>query len=52
MNNLKNMKNIHGGVLLLVILLKEILLHGSFEGFSNSTNDTKSQKACQMAFEE
>ena len=43
--NLKNMKNTHGGVLLLVkleaTLLKVTLLHGCFSRFLNCTNGTK-----------
>ena len=41
--NLKNVKNTHGGVLLLVKLqasLKVTLLHGCFSRFLNCTNDT------------
>ena len=42
----KNMKNTHGGMLLLVklkpaALLKVALLHGSFHDFLNCTNGTK-----------
>ena len=49
--NLKNMKNTHGGVLLLVkvlaksaTLLKVTLLHGYFSHFLNCTSVTKSPK--------
>ena len=48
--NLKNVKNTHGGVLLLVklqALLKVTLLHGSFSRFLNCTNGTKSHKTSQ-----
>ena len=48
--NLKNMKNTHGGVLILVKLLVKnthagvliLLLHGCFSGFLNCANGTKS----------
>ena len=43
--NLKNVKNIHGGVLLLVTWLKLTLLHGCFSHFLNCTNGTKLRKA-------
>ena len=48
--NLKNVKYVHEGVLLLVILqtatlLKVTLLHGWFSRFLNCTNGTKSCKA-------
>ena len=51
--NFKNVKNTHGGVLLLVklqpkkraTLLKVTLLHGCFSRFLNCTNDTKSCNA-------
>ena len=48
--NLKNVKNIHEGVLLLkpVTLLKVTLLHGCFSRFQNCTNCTKSSKASHM----
>ena len=36
-NNLKNVKNTHGGVLL-ATLLKVTLLHGCFSRFPNCTN--------------
>ena len=48
MYNLKNVRNTHGGVLLLIklqakpaTLLKAILLHGCFSRFLNCTNCTK-----------
>ena len=41
--NLKNVKNTHGGVLLLV--LKVTLLHGCFSRFLNCTKGTKSRNA-------
>ena len=51
--NLKNVKNTHGGVLILVKLqalsLKRTLLHGCFSRFLNSTNGTKSRKASHMS---
>ena len=49
--NLKNVKNTHGGVLILVKLqasslqLKLILLHRCFLRFLNCTNGTKSRNA-------
>ena len=48
--NLKNIKNNHGGVFLLVklqlvTLLKAVLLHGCFSRFLNCANGTKSCKA-------
>ena len=43
---LKNMKNTHGEVLLLV--LKVTLLHRCFSRFLNCTNATKSRKASQI----
>ena len=52
--NLKNVKNTHGGVLLLVklqalaTLLKVTLLHGCFSCFLNCTNGTKSLNPSQM----
>ena len=48
--NLKNVKNTHGGVLLLVKLqaLKVTLFHGCFSGFLNYKNDTKSRKASHI----
>ena len=51
--NLKNVKNTHGGVLLLVkpaTLLKVTLLHGCFLRFLNCTNGTKSRNASQCFF--
>ena len=48
--NLKNVKNTHGGVLILVKLqaLKLALLHGYFSHFLNCANGTKSCNASQM----
>ena len=46
--NLKNVKNTHEGVLLLV--LKVTLLHGCFSRFLNCTNGTKSRKASHMIY--
>ena len=52
--NLKNVKNTHEGVLLLIKLqakrlqLKVTLLHGCFSHFLNCTNDTKSRKTAHM----
>ena len=47
--NLKNVKNIHGGVLLLVAtLLKVTLLHGCFSRFLNCTDGTKSRKTSHI----
>ena len=46
--NLKNVKNTHGGVLLLVklqALLKVTLLHGCFSCFLNCAHGTKSRNA-------
>ena len=43
--NLKNVKNTHGGVLLLVALL-----HGCFLRFLNCTNVTKSRNTSQITF--
>ena len=51
LHNLKNMKDTHGGVLLLVkpaTLLKITLLHGCFSRFLNSTNGTKLGKASHL----
>ena len=50
--NLKNVKNTHGGVLLLVpvTLLKVTLHHGCFSRFLNCTNGTKSRNASRMVF--
>ena len=49
-HNLKNVKNIHGGVLLLlkVALLKVTLFHGCFSRFLNCAHSTKSSKAPQI----
>ena len=48
--NLKNVKNTHGGVLLLVKLqaLKVTLLHGCFSCSLNCTYGTKSRKASHI----
>ena len=53
--NLKNVKNTHRGVLLLVklqakflTLLKLKLLHGCFSRFLNWANGTKSRKASHL----
>ena len=48
--NLKNVKNTHGGISLLVKLqaLAVIALHGCFSRFLNCTNRTKSGKASQI----
>ena len=47
-NNLKNVKNSHGGALLLVKLLASgTLLHGYLLRFLNCTNDTNLRKASQ-----
>ena len=43
--NLGNVKNTHGGVLLLVKLKTEALPHGCFSRFLNCANGTKSRKA-------
>ena len=52
--SLENVKNTHGGVLILVklqaTLLKLTLLHGCFSGFLNCINDTKSRNALHMGF--
>ena len=51
MYNFKNVKNTHGGVLLLVklqALLKVALLHRCFPRFLNCANGTKSRKVSQM----
>ena len=47
LHKLKNVKNIHGGVLLLV---KVTLLHGCFSGFLNCTNGTKSRKTSLFTY--
>ena len=44
--NLRNTKNTHGGVLLL--LLKVTMHHGYFSRFLNCTNSTKSRKASHI----
>ena len=44
--NSKNVKNIHGGVLILV--LKLTLLHGCFSRFLNCTNGTKLRNASHI----
>ena len=51
--NFKNVKNTHGGVLILVklkpaTLLKLILFHGCFSRFLNATNGTKSRNASHI----
>ena len=49
--NFKNVKNTHGGVLLLVklqALLKVALLHGCFARFLNCANGTKSRKTSHI----
>ena len=43
LDNLKNLKNTHGGMLQSV-KLKVTLFHGCFSRFLNCTNGTKSQK--------
>ena len=43
--NLKNVKSTHGGVLILVKLLKLTLLHGYFSRFLSCTNGKKSRNA-------
>ena len=52
LSNLKNLKNIHEEVLILIslpaTLLKLTLLHGCFSRFLNWTNGTKSRNAPQM----
>ena len=53
----RNVKNSHGGVLLLVkllakkpaTLLKVTFLHGCFSYFLNCTNGTKSRKTSQVS---
>ena len=56
LHNLKNVKNTHGGVLLLfklqdesATLLKVTLLHGCFSRFLNGTNGTKSCNASRYS---
>ena len=49
--NLKNVKNTHAGVILLVklqALLKASLLHGCFSRFLNCTDGTKSRKVSHI----
>ena len=46
--NLKNVKNTHGGLLLLATLLKLTLLYGCFSRFLNCTNSTKWRETSQM----
>ena len=46
--NLKNIKNIHGGMLQPATLLKVSLLHGCFSRILNCINGTKSRNASQM----
>ena len=49
--NFKNVKNTHGGVLILVklqALLRLTLLHGCFSRFLNCTNGTKLCNASQL----
>ena len=41
LHNFKNVKNTHGGVLLLERCIKVTLLHGCLPRFLNSTNGTK-----------
>ena len=53
LSQLKKVKNIHGGVLLLkkvqaATLLKVALLHGCFSRFLNGANDIKSRKAAYL----
>ena len=56
--NLKNVKNSHGGVLLLEKLQAEAynytksntIFHGCFSRFLNCTNSTKSRKASYMSY--
>ena len=51
--NLKNVKNTHGGVLLLVKLqafLKVTLLHGCFPPFLNCADGTKSRNLSHICF--
>ena len=54
LHDLKNVKNTHGGVLLLLKLkdlLKITLFNWCFARFLNCTNDTKSRKASYINFE-
>ena len=49
LHNLKNVKNTHGGVLILpATLLNLTLLHECFSRFLNCTNGTKSRNASQI----
>ena len=49
LHNLKNMKNTHGEVLLLVKLQAKVtLLDGCFSRFLNCANDIKLRKTSQM----
>ena len=50
LHNLKKVKNIHGGVLILVP--KVTLLHGCFPRFLIYTSGTKSRKASHLILEE
>ena len=47
--NLKNVKNTHGGVLILVKLLKLTLLQGCFSRFLYCANGTKSLNASHLS---
>ena len=47
--NLKNVKNTHGGVLILVNFTKLTLLHGCFSCFLNCMNGTKLHNASHIA---
>ena len=47
LDNLKNVENTHGGVLLLVKLQAK-KLHGCFSHFLNCPNDIKSRKASHI----
>ena len=50
--NLKNKKNIHGGLLILpATLLKLTFLHGCFSRFLNPTNGTKSRNASRISMQ-
>ena len=48
--NLKNVKNTHGGVILLVTLLKVTLFHGCSSCFLNCTNGAKLREALQNKY--
>ena len=53
--NIKNVKNTHGGVLLLLkpqTFLKLMLLHRCFSRSLNCRNDTKSQEVSQIYLED